>query len=151
MNWKTITGKHSMRTDLYHAETKRIASEQGALLDEASVRIKSLQPLTALEQNGLLHGLQVLIENAIGKAKQQLKAQGEVVPVSAYDAFTALARLGIIEKESLPPWHGIIGLRNRIVHDYMNMDMDRILDLVKDRRHAFILDFLMTPLNGERE
>lgn len=45
-----------MRTDLYHAETKRIASEQGTLLDEASVRIKSLQPLTALEQNGLLMG-----------------------------------------------------------------------------------------------
>lgn len=140
-----------MRTDLYHAETKRIASEQGALLDEASVRIKSLQPLTALEQNGLLHGLQVLIENAIGKAKQLLKARGEVVPISAHDAFTALARLGIIEKESLPAWHGVIGLRNRIVHDYMNMDMDRILDLVKNRRHTFILTFLMTPLNGERE
>jgi uncharacterized protein YutE (UPF0331/DUF86 family) len=140
-----------MRTDLYHAETKRIASEQGALLDEASARLKSLQPLTALEQNGLLHGLQVLIENAIGKAKQQLKVRGEVVPVSAYDAFTALARLGIIEKENLPAWHGIIGLRNHIRFDYMNMDMDRILDLVKDRRHGFIVDFLMAPLNGERE
>lgn len=140
-----------MRTDLYHAETQRIASEQGALLDEASVRIKSLQPLTALEQNGLLHGLQVMIENAIGKAKQLLKARGEVVPISAHDAFTALARLGIIEKESLPAWHGVIGLRNRIVHDYMKMDMDRILELVKNRQHAFILDFLMTPLNGEKE
>lgn len=140
-----------MRTDLYHAETKRIATEQCALLDEARARIVSGHPLNALEQNGLLHGFQVLIENAIGKAKQQLKAQGETVPVSAHDAFAALARLGVIGEESLPTWHGMIGLRNRIVHDYMNVDIDRIVELVLDRRHAFVVDFLMVPLNTEKE
>lgn len=138
-----------MRADLYHSETQRIAVEQGALLDEARARIASRQPLNGLEQNGLLHGFQVLIENAIGKAKQQLKARGEVVPISAYDAFAALARLDIIAKESLPEWHGVIGLRNRIVHDYMNVDVDRILELVRDRRYAFILDYLMAPLDNK--
>lgn len=139
-----------MRTDLYHAETKRIAAEQKALLDEARARIDSRQPLNTLEQNGLLHGFQVLIENAIGKAKQQLKARGETVPISAHDAFTALARLGIIEKETLSAWHGIIGLRNRIVLNYMHVDIDKVLALVRDQRYAFIVDFLMTPMNGEQ-
>ena len=138
-----------MRTDLYHAETKRITAQQKALLDEARARIISRQPLNALEQNGLLHGFQVLIENAIGKAKQMLKAKGETVPISAHDAFAALARLGVIEHETLPAWHGVIGLRNRIVHDYMNVDIDRILALVRDHRYAFIVDFLMTPMNDE--
>lgn len=139
-----------MRTDLYHTETKRMAAEQGALLDEARARIVARQPLNALERNGMVHALQILIENAIGKAKQLLKARGETVPVSAYDAFAALARLEVIEAETLPAWHGVIGLRNRIVHDYMNMDMDKILELVRDRRHRFVVDFLMAPLNNEQ-
>jgi len=74
-----------------------------------------------------------------------------VVPISAHDAFAALARLRIIEQETLPAWHGVIGLRNRIVHDYMNVDIDRILALVRDHRYAFIVDFLMTPMNDEIE
>lgn len=138
-----------MRTDLYHAETKRIAAQQGALLDEARSRLLASHHLTPLEQNGVLHGLQVLIENAIGKAKQLLKARGEVVPISAYDAFAALARTGLISREELPEWQGIVGLRNRIVHDYMNVDMDKILHLVSQGRYALLLDFLMAPLNDE--
>ncbi|QQG65902.1 type VII toxin-antitoxin system HepT family RNase toxin [Desulfobulbus oligotrophicus] len=138
-----------MRTDLYHAETKRIAAHQGALLDEARSRLLASRQLTPLEQNGVLHGLQVLIENAIGKAKQLLKARGETVPISAYDAFAVLARTGLISQEILADWHGIIGLRNRIVHDYMNVDMDKILTLVSEGRYKLLLDFLMAPLNDE--
>ncbi|WP_306549542.1 DUF86 domain-containing protein [Desulfobulbus sp.] len=138
-----------MRTDLYHAETKRIATQQGALLDEARSRLLASQPLSPLEQNGVLHGLQVLIENAIGKAKQQLKVRDKEVPISAYDAFATLALTGLISQEKLPEWHGIIGLRNRIVHDYMNVDMDKILDLVSQGHYALLLDFLMAPMNNE--
>jgi uncharacterized protein YutE (UPF0331/DUF86 family) len=138
-----------MRTDLYHAETKRIASQQGALLDEARSRLLASQPLSPLEQNGVLHGLQVLIENAIGKAKQQLKARNEEVPISADDAFATLALIGLISQEKLPEWHGIIGLRNRIVHDYMNVDMDKILTLVSQGHYALLLDFLIAPMNNE--
>ena len=107
-----------MRLDLYQAETARIAGEQSALLDEARQRLLDLQPLSPLEQNGVLHALQVLIENAIGKAKQLIKARNESVPVAAYDAFATLVRLGIIEPAQLDAWGPIIGLRNRIVHDY---------------------------------
>jgi len=138
-----------MRTDLYHAETKRIATQQGALLDEARSRLLASQPLSPLEQNGVLHGLQVLIENAIGKAKQQLKARDKEVPISAYDAFATLVQIGLISQEKLPEWHGIIGLRNRIVHDYMNVDMDKILTLVSQGHYALLLDFLMAPMNNE--
>jgi uncharacterized protein YutE (UPF0331/DUF86 family) len=72
-----------------------------------------------------------------------------VVPVSAYDAFAALTQTGIISQERLHEWHGIIGLRNRIVHDYMNVDMDKILTLVSQGRYVILLDFLMAPLNDE--
>lgn len=72
-----------MRLDLYQAESERIAKEQMALLDEAKQRIVSGEPLSRLEQSGVLHALQVLIENAIGKSKHLLKSIGEPVTVSA--------------------------------------------------------------------
>ncbi|MEI7613949.1 MAG: DUF86 domain-containing protein [Betaproteobacteria bacterium] len=132
-----------MRLDLYSLETSRIATEQTALLNEASTRIKQGKALSGLEKSGVLHALQVLIENAIGKTKQKLKTYGEPVPVSAYDAFAALARHGEIAIEQLPEWNAVVGLRNRIVHDYMNIDMDRVLDWVAKERYQFVTDFLL--------
>lgn len=101
--------------------------------------------LNPLKQNGVQHALQVLIENAIGKAKQLLKASGETVPISAYDAFAALLRHGEIEQAQLPAWNAVIGLPNRIVHDYMNIDMTKVLELVSQARHAFVTEFLLAP------
>lgn len=132
-----------MRLDLYLAETAHIAREQGALLDEARAKLLAGETLSRLEQNGVLHALQVLIENAVGKAKQTLKAAAEPVPVSAYDAFAALARCGGVREDELPAWNAVIGLRNRIVHDYMNVDMVRVLELVCLGRHEFVTAFLL--------
>ncbi|MDP3515052.1 MAG: DUF86 domain-containing protein [Sulfuritalea sp.] len=135
-------GSARVRLDLYQAETAFIAREQGALLDEARSKLVAGEILSGLEQNGVLHALQVLIGNAIGKSKQMLKA-GEPAPVSAYDAFAALARRGGIPADELPAWNAVIGLRNRIVHDYMNIDMARVLELVQLGRHEFVTAFLL--------
>lgn len=135
-----------MRLDLYQAETARIATEQSALLALAKQRLGDGVALNPLEQSGVLHALQVLIENAIGKARQLLKAQGEAVPVSAYDAFTALVRREVISQDQLPAWNAIIGLRNRIVHDYMNIDMQRVQELVATGRYEFVTAFLLKPI-----
>ena len=132
-----------MRLELYQAETAHIAREQGTLLDEARARLLAGGILSRLEQNGVLHALQVLIENAIGKSKQMLKAAGEPVPVSAYDTFAALARIGGIREDKLPAWNAVIGLRNPIVHDYMNIDMPRVLEVVQFGRHDFVTAFLL--------
>lgn len=134
-----------MRLDLYQAETARIAAAQGGLLDQAIAILDSGRALTALEQSGVLHALQVLIENAIGKGKQLLKAQGQPVPVSAYDTFKALSESGIVNPSELPMWNAVIGLRNRIVHDYMNIDMAQVLTLIAARRHLFVVQFLLRP------
>ncbi|MCA1977681.1 MAG: DUF86 domain-containing protein [Thiobacillus sp.] len=135
-----------MRLDLYQAETARIATEQSALLAVARKRLADGLALSPLEQSGVLHALQKLIENAIGKAKQLLKTHDEVVPVSAYDAFAALARRGTIPQDQLPAWNAVIGLRNRIVHDYMNIDIARVQELVAQGRYEFVTEFLLKPV-----
>ena len=136
-----------MRLDLYQAETERLAREQSAMLDEARLKLQAGKLLSPLEQAGILHALQVLIENAIGKAKHLLKAAGEPVPVSAYDAFASLARISVLPAEDVLQWNDVIGIRNRIVHGYMNIDMAVILDLVRAARHHFVAEFLLRPIS----
>ena len=116
------------------------------MLDEACETLKGGRRLSALESNGVLHALQILIENAIGKAKQWLKTKGEPVPVSSYDAFATLARVGFIASDDLPDWNALLGIHNRIVHDYMNIDLGRIHALVLEDRYRSVTDFLMKRL-----
>lgn len=134
-----------MRSDLYQTETERIAAEQQARLDDARRVLSSGRPLSLLEQGGVLHALQVLVENAIGKAKRQLKTHGHPVPTSAYDAFAALATHRLLDAALLPQWNAVVGLRNRLVHDYMNVDMAQVLALVAQRQEQFVVDFLVAP------
>jgi len=138
-----------MRFDLYQAESSLIAQTQSSILDEVRDSLLAGKNLSRLEQNGVLHAFQVLIENAIGKAKQILKAAGKQVPLSAYDSFLQITELGVIGPDDLSNWNAVIGLRNRIVHDYMNINMPQVLELVKDERYAFVKDFLMAPIADE--
>jgi uncharacterized protein YutE (UPF0331/DUF86 family) len=132
-----------MRLDLYQVETARIAAEQSALLAQAKAILSEGRALTPLEQGGVLHALQILIENAIGKAKQWLKASGQPVPISGYDAFSALVNSALIAPADLPAWNAIIGLRNRLVHDYMNIDMDQVNTLLAADKDQFVVRFLL--------
>jgi uncharacterized protein YutE (UPF0331/DUF86 family) len=132
-----------VRLDLYQQETAHIAAEQAAMLAEARARLLAGDELSRLEQNGVLHALQVLTENAIGKAKHLIKAAGEPVPVSAHDSLGVLARLLGLSTETRERWNAVIGLRHRIVHDYMNLDMRRVLQVVESGGYEFVVDFLL--------
>ena len=81
---------------------------------------------------------QVLAENP-----QVCCHHGGVVPPNAYDAFLQLQSLGIFSAQSLVLWRNIIGLRNRIVHDYLNLDSLVIYDVLRRQDYALALDFLL--------
>ena len=72
------------------------------------------------------------------------------MPVSAYDSFAALSLAGVIDAAALAQWNAAVGLRNRIVHDYMNVDLTLIQDLVRQEKYRFILEFLRRPIHDER-
>ncbi len=101
-----------------------------------------------MEQQGLLHTLQVLIENSIGKAKHVLKFLEISVPVSAYDAFEILHINKKISLRQFNQWKEIIGLRNNIVHAYMNIDMHLIFEVIKNNDYEIIIDFLKHPFES---
>ena len=52
----------------------------------------------------------------------------------------------LIDDDALRQWTAAIGLRNRIVHDYLNVDMGLIETLVKEQKYQLQLQFLLTPL-----
>jgi uncharacterized protein YutE (UPF0331/DUF86 family) len=43
-------------------------------------------------------------------------------------------------------WTAAIGLRNRIVHDYLNVDMTVIETLVKEQKYQLQVQFLLYPI-----
>ena len=135
-----------MRLELYQQETERLARDLQAMLDDVSQRLHQHQALSALEQAGVLHALQVLTENAIGKAKLLIKQRQQTVPVSAYDAFAQLHRDDTIDDQAMRHWTAAIGLRNRIVHGYLNVDMAVIETLVKERQYQLQVQFLLKPI-----
>jgi uncharacterized protein YutE (UPF0331/DUF86 family) len=137
-----------MQLELYQQETERLARDLQAMLDDVSQRLLHQQSLSALEQAGVLHALQVLTENAIGKAKVLIKQRLQTVPVSAYDAFAQLHRDHLIDDQAMRNWTAAIGLRNRIVHDYLNVDMSVIETLVKERQYQLQVQFLLTPISA---
>lgn len=125
-----------------------LAKRQAAMLEAARAVLQKGEQLTPLEESGTLHALQVLIENAIGKAKQILKRAGEPVPTSAYDVMQSLVRNGQLPSESFPQWAAIIGLRNRIVHEYMNFDIRKVLVVVENQSYQVVIDFLLAPVDS---
>lgn len=134
-----------MKFNTYQAETAAHAARQALILQEAKQRLQQNHSLSALEFSGVAHALQVITESAIGKAKHLLKAQGQVAPVSAYDCFALLHQLRLQTSEELQAWQRAVGLRNRIVHDYLNLDSRVIYRLLETNAYQFMLDFLNTP------
>ena len=135
-----------MQLEIYLQETRQLAEYNAELLNDARQRLIKGEKLSKLEQSGVLHTFQVLIENAIGKAKHTLKSQHKNVPVSAYDTFEALVDVSVIPSTELDQWLSIIGLRNKIVHDYMNIDINIVFQLVKEKQYEIIVKFLLQPL-----
>jgi uncharacterized protein YutE (UPF0331/DUF86 family) len=54
-----------------------------------------------------------------------------------------LANCGLLTQSDLGAWNAVVGLRNRIVHDYMNIDMTQVMAMVLDDKDKLIVDFLL--------
>ena len=83
--------------------------------------------------------LQVFTELCIGLAKHCLKKQQGHSANDAYQTFSQLKVLGFINRDELMQWKKIIGMRNGLVHDYLNIDL-LILDMILEHRQYIELD-----------
>ncbi|AUT42771.1 type VII toxin-antitoxin system HepT family RNase toxin [Aeromonas dhakensis] len=92
--------------------------------------ILALRALSNLEYRAAERTLQVSIEACIGVAKHWAKALASHTPQDAYQAFEILAQRGELSPDTLIGWRKIIGLRNALVHDYLNIDPEIIRSVI---------------------
>ena len=137
-----------MDYDLHHEATLGMVRRQKAALQDAQARLEVKGTLSALEWNGLEHTLQLLVENAIGKAKHLLRLAGVTPPpVNAYDAFTALHDAGICTEAEVDVWAKATGMRNASVHEYLKVDRDLIRAVLDSGAYRHVTDFLEQPFD----
>lgn len=83
--------------------------------------------------------LQVFTELCIGLAKHCLKKLQGHSAADAYQTYSLLLELGFINSAELQEWKKIIGLRNGLVHDYLDIDLS-ILERIIRESHYIQLD-----------
>jgi len=128
--------------DSMKAHIAQLESELCGLTDILASRALSQYEYRAAERT-----LQILIEASIGISKHWCKQIYQVAPANAYQAFERLAQHGI-EEVANTQWKQIIGMRNALVHDYLNIDHSIIEHLIKTKKYQSLLDFTRLGLNN---
>lgn len=134
-----------MQLEIYQQETQKLSKKHSKVLSKIRQQITQNNEVSLIEEQAMLHSLQVTIENAIGKARHILKLHHKKVPISAYDLFEELKSQGFIQMEELNQWKKIIDLRNTIVHEYMKVNIELVTNVILDKKYEFVLKFLNLP------
>jgi len=132
-----------MHFGAYLQESKRIAIEEKEILELLAAK----EELSPIELRAAKNSLQVLIENAIGKAKRILKHYNcPVVPQRSRDAISFLYEVGAIDDEMYRSLHSAIGFRNSMIHEYMRFDEAVLYKILEAKRYLDLYDFLVDPV-----
>lgn len=123
----------------YLDRTRLIAHEEEEILDEMSQK----DAWNKIEIRAVKNSIQVLVENAIGKAKRILKHFNcPVVPQKGSDAFEFMYDMDLIDDDVFRTMKSAIGLRNAMIHDYMNFDDAILKNVVTSKKYKDVVAFL---------
>lgn len=92
-----------------------------------------------LEMRAAERLMQMLVECCIGIAKQKLKSLGQPNSGEARANFNRLIELGMTSADI--PWSKIIGMRNALVHDYLNIEPERLLNVIRTQQYKALFEF----------
>lgn len=119
----------------------------GKLLDELREQLEEKKNLSAVEFGACERFLQVLIESGIGFAKQSLKYMNKPLKSDSYSNFEELCNLQFITPDELSLWKSAIGLRNALVHDYLEIDKEVIMQILKQKKYQQLIEFILKTSN----
>ena len=102
--------------------------------------------LSRYEYRAAERTLQVLIEACIGIAKHWVYGLNKVAPADAYSAFEKLSQNGVKSVNNVE-WRKIIGMRNALVHDYLNIEPEIIRVVIKSLTYQSLFIFADNGLN----
>lgn len=111
-------------------------------LNELSEQLKQ-RPLSFNERNATERGLQVLVEIAFGCSKRYLQLRDKPIPAEARAAIERVYEILALSTPDIAVMRGAVGMRNAIIHDYLNLDWQRVEPVVKARRYREIKTYAM--------
>ncbi|WP_245921459.1 type VII toxin-antitoxin system HepT family RNase toxin [Bowmanella denitrificans] len=92
--------------------------------------------------------LQLLVESAIGLAKHWSKLLKVSPPKDAYQTFSRLHEKGVLTEQQLLQWRKTIGLRNALVHDYLNIDRQIIIEVIRKQYYQSVYAFTQLAIKA---
>lgn len=117
---------------LYIREVTRHIDEYMQELDELS----QVDQLNNRDYRAAERLLQLMTEVCIGLSKHWLKKYKNTTSSNAYQTFSELTQLGALTDNELLSWCKIIGLRNALVHDYLNIDQEIVKTIIKNQHYV---------------
>ncbi|NTU41558.1 MAG: DUF86 domain-containing protein [Nitrospirales bacterium] len=93
-----------------------------------------------LKQDAIAMNLQRIAELSIDIANHLIKTRKLGLPQDSADAFVLLQRANLITAGMMKNMKGMVGFRNVLVHEYQQLDLDIMKDVIEHHLHE-PLDF----------
>jgi len=104
--------------------------------------ITNKRPLTFIEKNAAQRSIQVIVESAIGCSKHFLKSHQKPVPSEARASLERVYEILSILEPKLDDMRGAIGMRNAIIHDYLNLDWNKIEVVLHNKHYKAVKTYI---------
>ncbi len=86
-----------------------------------------------LKQDAIAANLQRAAEQAIDLANHVIRKEKLGLPKESKESFEILARVKVIPQELADKLKGMVGFRNIMVHQYQEMDLKIMVDVIEHR------------------
>lgn len=126
-----------------------------AIEEQLAQHINSLNELSDLmaqknlsfsERSAVERSIQVVVESAIGSSKHFLKSKNKPVPSEARATIERVYEILDLATPNLNEMRGAIGMRNAIIHDYLNLDWQKLENVLREKKYLLIKTYTDTVL-----
>lgn len=91
-----------------------------------------------LKQDAIAMNLQRACELCIDIANHLIKTKKLGLPQDSRECFALLQRGGLIDARMATALQAMVGFRNILVHEYKNLDLKVVVDIIEHRLHGLI-------------
>ncbi len=127
-----------MKDFVYEREIKRHIQKMERILDDYSTKIQSWQETDEL---AIQRAFQILIESIIGISRYYLSVQYNIHVNRSRESFDELKNRNVIKNNEYEELMKIIGFRNILVHDYLELEFKVLKSLMEQKSYKFLIQY----------